>query len=965
MSQILRSSPDRRCVTIVGIVAACCAVFCGIRPVTAQAEPERIIVVGDSTYAPLEFEDANGDAAGVFVDVWRLWSERTGVGVDFRCMVWADAIEAVERGDADAFGGIFYSDERAERFDFVADYMEIPTRIFFHESIFGVRRITDLKAFRVGVVEGDQAHDVLSASAAEIELAVYESNEQLVAAAVRGDVKVFVADHPIALFYLSTHDGGDQFRYAAEPIYIGTIHAAVRKDDPVLRDLVARGFDAITDDEIEAVVERWTGYGVGTRIPWRATMISLGVVALGATLILVWNAQLRRRVASATGQLREEQQRLRASEAELRVSEERYRLASVGTADGMWDWDLQTDEVFYSDRFLELIGRTRDSFPPVIGSFRDLLHPDDADRVREAIERHRRHGEPYDIEYRLATTDGQYRWFRARGQAIWDDEGRPVRMAGSIRDVHERRLTEESLRARATRMARQQQVLIELAADRPVHDEPGDVPNDRLLDAAVRGVDADRVLVLALDEREGKWRIRAQRGAAMHGFVSRDQFEGPACEPYLAALSTRRTVEVSSVGAPPDHVHCRTSPCVAVPPYSSLDAAVRVSGRIVGAVCFVHDGPDRMWHDDERAFATAIADQLAHDLMLSERRSAIAALRESEQKHRVLFESATDGIVILQDGVAVDCNTRAVEIHGTTREHFLGKSPIEWGTLMQPDGTPTRRFVADVLDRVSRGETMHFEWEIVRRDDQSVHCDVTLHRIMINGVPSVLCALRDMTERREAQAELLARAETERLLLSELDHRVRNNLSSLISLVEMSATDTRDPVVFAESVASRIRAMAKVHSLLSSEHWRPVRLRHLMLQMFEEIDLAVVHLDGEEFYVEADKVQPIVMIINELLTNSRKHGALGRPSGRLHIMWSRRERDDDIDEVTLAWREEGGPPVTSSPEPGVGMSLIRGLTQFELRGDASFGFAAEGVHHVFRLQLPRVRSEDAAQVPQP
>jgi PAS domain S-box-containing protein len=133
------------------------------------------------------------------------------------------------------------------------------------------------------------------------------------------------------------------------------------------------------------------------------------------------------------------------SKAALRTSEERYLSALAGSTDGLWDWDLLSDTVFYSDRFREILGYSSDAFPGTIDSFRNHLHPDDADAIWTAIERHLQERVPYKIEYRLRTKSGEYLWFLARGQAIWNTEGKAIRMSGWIQDITERKQAELNL----------------------------------------------------------------------------------------------------------------------------------------------------------------------------------------------------------------------------------------------------------------------------------------------------------------------------------------------------------------------------------------------------------------------------------------------------------------------------------------------------------------------------------------
>ena len=128
----------------------------------------------------------------------------------------------------------------------------------------------------------------------------------------------------------------------------------------------------------------------------------------------------------------------RSKEA-LRTSEERYLLALAGSTDGLWDWDLLSNTVFYSDRFREILGYSPEEFPGTIDSFRSRLHPEDTEAIWAAIERHLKERVAYKAEYRLQTKSGEYLWFLARGQAIWNTEGKAIRMCCSIQDITERK----------------------------------------------------------------------------------------------------------------------------------------------------------------------------------------------------------------------------------------------------------------------------------------------------------------------------------------------------------------------------------------------------------------------------------------------------------------------------------------------------------------------------------------------
>ncbi len=144
--------------------------------------------------------------------------------------------------------------------------------------------------------------------------------------------------------------------------------------------------------------------------------------------------------------------RKQAEEA-LRTSEQRLDVAVRGTSDGLWDADLNSGKEYWSPRFKELLGYAEHELEATHDQFLAFLHPDDKPRVLEAIRLHVDENRPYDCELRMQTKSGEYRWFQTRGEALRDENGVPYRMAGSIRDISERKRSEEEARKQRDELA--------------------------------------------------------------------------------------------------------------------------------------------------------------------------------------------------------------------------------------------------------------------------------------------------------------------------------------------------------------------------------------------------------------------------------------------------------------------------------------------------------------------------------
>jgi len=151
-------------------------------------------------------------------------------------------------------------------------------------------------------------------------------------------------------------------------------------------------------------------------------------------------------VEQRTSDLKGANEALQRNLARLAESEERYTKAVRGTSDGLWDWNILTDQYYFSARWKELLGFSDEELPNHADSFLSRLHPDDLPLVRDALQAHLVHRLPFDVEFRLRTRDDDYLRLRSRGQAEWNEQGAAIRMAGAISDVTERWRMEEQLR---------------------------------------------------------------------------------------------------------------------------------------------------------------------------------------------------------------------------------------------------------------------------------------------------------------------------------------------------------------------------------------------------------------------------------------------------------------------------------------------------------------------------------------
>ncbi|MEM8777944.1 MAG: PAS domain-containing protein [Cyanobacteria bacterium P01_G01_bin.49] len=133
-------------------------------------------------------------------------------------------------------------------------------------------------------------------------------------------------------------------------------------------------------------------------------------------------------------------------EEQLRESEKRWQLVLKGTGDGIFDWNIQTNEAFMSPRLKEMLGYSDEEILNTYESWKKLVHPEDLETVEQALNDHLSHQtSQYAIDYRMLCKNNHYRWILARGMATWDDQGTATRMIGSHQDISQRKETEANL----------------------------------------------------------------------------------------------------------------------------------------------------------------------------------------------------------------------------------------------------------------------------------------------------------------------------------------------------------------------------------------------------------------------------------------------------------------------------------------------------------------------------------------
>ena len=359
----------------------------------------------------------------------------------------------------------------------------------------------------------------------------------------------------------------------------------------------------------------------------------------------------------------------------------------------------------------------------------------------------------------------------------------------------------------------------------------------------------------------------------------------------------------------------------------NIDPLRNVKGELVGAVNCILDITHRKQAD------AALEQSRLHAL-------------EQEQRLAATYEHAAIGISeIAPDGRFLRVNEAICAITGYSRSELLASKLFRYTHPddADPDREGFRKQVSGELEFYS------VEKRFIRKDGRVIWLSVRSSPVRASDdrLRYVVRVVQDITERKAAE-------QRQKLLMDELNHRVKNTLATVQSLASQTARGTHTPAAFRERFEGRLIALSKAHDQLTVHHWESADLRALLSGSFAPYAGAGperVVLRGEDVVLRPRAVLTLAMAVHELTTNAAKYGALSAPGGRIEIQWQPVRADNSRPVLRIDWLERGGPPVADPGQRGFGSKLIEGSIAAELGGTARLTFEPEGLHCQIAIPL--------------
>jgi len=334
---------------------------------------------------------------------------------------------------------------------------------------------------------------------------------------------------------------------------------------------------------------------------------------------------------------------------------------------------------------------------------------------------------------------------------------------------------------------------------------------------------------------------------------------------------------------------------------------------------------------------------------VTERLQAEERLRESERHNRELLEALPAAIYTTDaEGRITYYNQAAVDFSG--RRPVLGSDEwcVTW-RLFTPDGTPLPHDQCPMAVALKEGRAVRGEEAIAERPDGTRVPFIPFPTPLRDASGRVIGAINmlvDITERKRAE-------EHQRVLIDELNHRVKNTLATVQSIATQTIRTSADIESFSENFEARLLSLSKAHELLTRQAWTGVNLRDIVRQELEPYDdgsATRVRLEGADLILEPRVGLALSLVLHELTTNAAKYGALSDEQGIVTVRWSASESGTP-DVLRIDWIESGGPPVTRPVKRSFGTRLIeRSMTQ-DLQGLARLDFDPAGLRCILQLPL--------------
>jgi PAS domain S-box-containing protein len=327
-------------------------------------------------------------------------------------------------------------------------------------------------------------------------------------------------------------------------------------------------------------------------------------------------------------------------------------------------------------------------------------------------------------------------------------------------------------------------------------------------------------------------------------------------------------------------------------------------------------------------------------------------LESAEARYRAVFDQVAVGVArVSTDGRFLEINDRFCAICGYGREALMG---LTFQDITHPDDLEAD---TALMRSTLSGERSSYSMEkrYLTRTGDLVWVELTVALVRADtGQPDYFVSIIDDISYRKAAEDEQGRYQDHlRLLINELNHRVKNTLATVQSMAAQTLRGASDPAIAYEKFEARLMGLAEVHDVLTRERWHGASLQEVVeraLKPFASQATGQVMLRGPDVWLQPGAALTLALVFHELATNAVKYGALSVETGRVNISWT---HEPDADRLKLNWIESRGPKVVAPIRSGFGSRLIERALRGELHGSADMQFDQTGLACRLEAILPK------------
>lgn len=405
---------------------------------------------------------------------------------------------------------------------------------------------------------------------------------------------------------------------------------------------------------------------------------------------------------------------------ELKETQERYALVAKGGNDGIWDWDILENTVYLSPRWKNLLGYEDYELKNEFGVRDGFIHKDDYDHAKKCLDDYLDgKTQYYENELRLKHKNGHFVWVIERGVLMHDENGKPIRLAGSITDISRLKKVDEEIHT----------------TNKILLDERNMFLQGSVVIARVKASDTTKVAYISENVKN------------ILGYTPQEFLDG--------------IVTYDSLIHPEDNVfHIKERNEALTKNASHIEYSPYRMMRKDGSYLWVKDFASNIRDEDN-----VITDILGYFIDITEQKNTERILLESQKKYFSMFKEGSDAIIIVDKDNVFECNEKSENLFGYSREELVGMSVISLMPESQPNGMLSVEKRKKKIAEAYNGEKSTYYWQYKKKDGSVFDAEVSLTVLTLNEKQYMHASIRDISERKNIERNLRESEQKYRALL--------------------------------------------------------------------------------------------------------------------------------------------------------------------------------------------------------